>query len=342
MRMMRVWFFCKKRKSHLGFTLVELLVVIAIIGILIALLLPAVQAARESARRMQCTNRLKQIGVAMHNFHSQQGSFPPGIAADSRGSYDYENGGFEWTYFLHYLLPQLEEVAYYDALDGPRFNIPNPWSSPATWPLTVEGQGLRNLICPSDYLGGEVTSYPPGRSDVPVPKSSYLGIFSGLRDLDGFAPIQQINPLQQAVFQNGRGTAIKDIIDGTSKTIAVAEYLKGNDATSSRGVIYTNRAGCQALYVRWTPNTPIPDNLAVWPDFCPGNNSRNLPELNLPCIGGPDTDNFASARSRHPGGVNALLCDGSVHFYPDSIECEIWRGLGWMADEGDVEALRCN
>ena len=326
---------------HCGFTLVELLVVIAIIGVLVALLLPAVQAAREAARRAQCTNKLKQIGLALQNYHSRDGAFPPGIKVDTAFAI-----GYEWTYFLHYLLPELEEVAYYEALDGPRFNIQNPWTSPATWPLTVEGKGLKNLICPSDDLGGEITSYPPGRSDIPVPKSNYLGIFTNTRDglsflsAEMFArlPPSMQNKLERryAVFGLGKGTAIKDITDGTSNTIAVAEYLKGKDATSSRGVFYTNRAGCQTLHVTNPPNSSIPDTLAPWRDFCPADGSRNLPELNLPCVTGAADAlfDFASPRSRHPGGVNALHCDSSVKFYPDEIDCATWRSLGWMTDEG--------
>ena len=333
---------------HCGFTLVELLVVIAIIGVLIALLLPAVQAAREAARRAQCTNNMRQIGIALHNFETRLGSFPPGIAAKARHSYDIDaHNFFEWTYFLHFLLPDLEEASYFEALDGPRFRIANPWGASAgDWPQTVDGKGLRLLNCPSDKIGGEVTSYPPGAPNVPVPKSNYLGIFTNTRDGLSFLsadviatlPPSMQNKLERryAVFGLGKGTAIKDITDGTSNTIAVAEYLKGKDATSSRGVFYTNRAGCQTLHVTNPPNSSIPDTLAPWRDFCPADGSRNLPELNLPCVTGAADAlfDFASPRSRHPGGVNALRCDSSVKFYPDEIDCATWRSLGWMTDEG--------
>lgn len=318
-----------------GFTLVELLVVITIVGILIALLLPAVQAAREAARRTQCSNNMKQIGVGLHNFESQNGSFPPGIPARVRGSYDYAlNGGYEWTYFLHFLLPYVEQNAYYVALRGPRFDIGNPWGGTENqWPTLVNRIGLPALICPSDALGGNVTDYV-SLTTPRVPKTNYIGIFSGFRDVEGFTP--NVNPLQRGVFRMGIGTRIAEIHDGTSNTLAVAEYLKGLDVYDSRGVFYTNRAGCQALYVKYGPNSTVPDNLLDHPDFCPSNGSHNSPEQNLPCAPGGSDDNFASSRSRHPGGVHVLLCDGSVHFVPDGINLATWQYLGWIADNQAV------
>ena len=338
------------QEKRRGFTLVELLVVIAIIGVLVALLLPAVQAAREAARRGDCANRLRQLGLAMQNYHSQHQAFPPGIKATSRFSQNYDaNGGFEWTCYLHLLLPQVEAQAYYDQLDGPRFNIPNPWRAPDQWPDSLVGVGLPNLLCPSDGLGGVVTTYGANRGDLSVPKSNYLGIFSGLNDGDGFlsdgAFYSTLRPIQQeqwlarrSVFRvprNGKGTKIKELTDGTSNTLAFAEHLTGLDEQSSRGVFTTNRAAAQAIYVTWEPNTSIPDRLLDHEDFCPASGSRDRPELNLPCdTDGGDNTNFASARSQHPGGVNAVHCDGSVRFYSDDIACETWRSLGWISDEG--------
>jgi prepilin-type N-terminal cleavage/methylation domain-containing protein len=103
-----------------GFTLVELLVVITIIGILIALLLPAVQAAREAARKSQCSSNLRQIGVALLNFESRKGTFPPGITAKSRASSSRPSD--PWLYLLNHIMPELEMQAYYDILGGPAFN----------------------------------------------------------------------------------------------------------------------------------------------------------------------------------------------------------------------------
>ena len=319
-----------------GFTLVELLVVITIIGILIALLLPAVQAAREAARRAQCTNNLKQIGIALHTFESSNKTFPPGTMAKLRCSYSYQvdpnqpnfTGGWEWPYFLDFLLPQLEQSAYYDAINGPRFDIQNPWYDPGAWPAEANNVTVAAFNCPSDPQRPSVKYMS---ATLQLPASNYLGIFSGLNDGDNY---NGCSPDQQAVFGYHDGTAISDIRDGTSNTMAVAEYLRGMDVKDTRGHFYTNRAGCQFLYVTLGPNSRAPDNLLSWapPGFCPTDGSRNRPKQNLPCTSGDTDVNYASPRSRHPGGVNVLFGDGSVHFIQDAVDSTTWQGLGWMSD----------
>ena len=100
-----------------------------------------------------------------------------------------------------------------------------------------------------------------------------------------------------------------------------------------RGGFVTNRAGCQFLYVTLTPNSPMPDNLLIWHTaFCPPDGRHNRPEMNLPCTPGYTDANYASPRSRHPGGVNVLFCDGSVRFVQNEIDLQTWRSLGWIAD----------
>jgi prepilin-type N-terminal cleavage/methylation domain-containing protein/prepilin-type processing-associated H-X9-DG protein len=312
--------------SRRGFTLVELLVVIAIIGILVSLLLPAIQAAREAARRTQCTNNLKQIGVALNGYAVNNSVFPPGIKARVRFSYDYASGGGqEWTYFLHFLLPYCEQNAFYKAVHGPRFDIGNPWYVPEQWP-SVPDTGFPALICSSDMMGGNLVNWGAGYP-LRVAKSNYLGIFSGLNDGEAY---RDNNPKQRAVFGYGKGRALKQIKDGTSNTMAVAEYLKGAGESDERGDFWTNRAGCQTLFVKLGPNSSAPDNLYYF--FCPAGGSPNDPAIKLPCIGGGNDTCYASPRSRHPGGINAVFCDGSVHFLLDNIDTDTWQGLGWIAD----------
>jgi prepilin-type N-terminal cleavage/methylation domain-containing protein/prepilin-type processing-associated H-X9-DG protein len=312
------------RRSR-GFTLVELLVVITIIGILIALLLPAVQAAREAARRAQCSNNLRQIGVALHGFAAQNNTFPPGIKAKNRFSYDFVNGGYEWVYLLHFLLPFAEQESLYALVHGPKFDLNNPWYAPDQW-AAVPSMAFQTFTCPSDDAGENLVdwgaSYP-----VHVAKSNYLGIFSGLNDGDAYS--DRVSACR-AVFGYGRGRALEEIEDGTSHTMAVAEYLKGVNASDNRGDFWTNRAGCQTLFVTLGPNSTAPDSICY--QFCPTGGSPNEPSQNLPCIPGADDVNYASPRSRHPGGVNAVFCDGSVHFLQDDIDTGTWQGLGWIAD----------
>jgi prepilin-type N-terminal cleavage/methylation domain-containing protein/prepilin-type processing-associated H-X9-DG protein len=323
----------KNNANTTGFTLVELLVVIAIIAVLVGLLLPAVQSAREAGRRIQCANTSKQLGVALNSYVSVANTLPPGIKSRTRFSYSYSNGGWEWTCYVHYLLPHLEEQVLYDALDGPRFDLPNPWWGP-TWPATANRTNVSVLRCPSDIGPGYCTAgLPTGRTTF---KSNYLGMFSGLADGQNAtaAPYVQAGPPagQAAVFRYATGVRPLEVIDGLSKTIVFAEYLLGVNETDSRGAPWTNRAGSQFVYVTLTPNSSAPDVSINHPFFCPSNGVMHRPAQNLPCTAGSDASTYASPRSRHPGGVNVTLCDGAVRFIGDGINLAVWRNLGWMND----------
>lgn len=339
-----------KPKCQGGFTLVELLVVIAIIGILIALLLPAVQAARESARRTQCSNNLKQIGLALHNYHAQNKRFPFGANAGtfsggSNCNSDNDAHCFpEWPYFLHWILPFLEEAQYYGAISSTGLeNIRDPWeASRNDWPAALLDQGFTAWLCPSEAKeSGPIKSCHA----LDLAGSNYLGIFSGccegdvLRDfhpreihcqLGATLAGNRVRNGQRAVFGINRGASIPKIEDGSSKTLMVTEHLFGQSC-ELRGWIYTNRTTGKFIHVRNTPNTAAPDN--VYTPLCPfAGHKHNRPEENLPCEPGETCQNHAAARSYHPGGVNAVAADGNVRFYTDGIDLSTWQALGWMND----------
>jgi len=196
------------KKLAAGFTLVELLVVIAIIGILIGMLLPAVQSVREAARASHCANNLKQLGVAMSTYESATERFPPGIGANvwysGKNTSSSVNSTaavpmfqfFAWTYCLHMLLPQLEEGAYYDALHGPLFRMQGFQAITTATSATslyagVNGVPIASLLCPSDaqqpscWKPGNTTLYDMKNGAVRLAKSNYLGLFSGTSIREG-------------------------------------------------------------------------------------------------------------------------------------------------------------
>ena len=303
-----------------GFTLVELLVVIAIIGILIALLLPAVQAAREAARRSQCSNNLKQIGLGLHNYHDTYKSFPIG----NTGAPQF--GHPEWSNYLMAILRYCEQQPLYDGLSVMYQSNLTPWAG--GWPAEVQVP-VSGFLCPSDGMGGGVCTGWTTR----LFKSNYLGIYSGMNEQDAIweeASDPNFNIRFRGAFGFNKPRKFSDFMDGTSKTLVLAEHLKGINEADFRGFPFTARAGRQMLHVQLTPNTNIPDESIPIGGFC--GPAENAPDLNLPCIGVWATTNNVAARSRHPGGVNGLLGDGSVSFYSETVDVALWRSLGWMAD----------
>ncbi len=320
-------------RSRRGFTLIELLVVIAIIGVLIALLLPAVQSAREAARRAQCTNNLKQIGLAMHNYHDANNVLPPGHRTAVFGT------------FQTFILPYLEGNPQYNAYNMyGRYWNPGQTSGGGSGPangirygspinLTVTRTIFNSLICPSDtplpsnlsvYNGVTWHNYTVnfGNADIyqslgTVPGGYTVGIYP-VPWLG--APFSDSDTTQRFYPSRGRCYDFATITDGTSNTLLAGEVIKGQGG-DLRGFTWWGDAVSTSTYL--PPNSTLPDvqNSAGYCKYPFANNP--------PCIAA--TAQFPPTyawRSRHPGGVNMAFCDGSVHFIKNTINLYIWRALG--------------
>jgi prepilin-type N-terminal cleavage/methylation domain-containing protein/prepilin-type processing-associated H-X9-DG protein len=233
-----------------GFTLIELLVVIAIIAVLIALLLPAVQSAREAARRAQCTNNLKQLGLAIHNYLSQNDNFPPVVQDGGLsvwGSPYFDPWPLDWTASI---LPQFEQGPLYNALN---FYVSSGFSGGDTQNTTVLSSQVASLLCPSENI--KTTSIGPGTRKSycanvggPAPISAWSGIFVPLADSStGFTGVYT-NSNSKVTF------GIESITDGTSNTAMFSEFLIGSGPPAAQVTLSgTSRRGTY----EWQVNPPV-------------------------------------------------------------------------------------
>lgn len=330
-----------------AFALIELLVVIAIIGILIALLLPAVQAAREAARRMSCTNNLKQIDLALHNFHDSHKAFPVGSPSKTCPGYE-EIPGWQYRWGpLAMLTPYMEQFNVYESLnlDVPLYGHTGTYRGPGYGvhpsnlvPVTQE---IAFFYCPSDRqekvvlpdaeaewaAGNYMACW--GRS---APTASGTAIFD---DADG-------------LFNSRAAVRFADVTDGTSNTAAFSESLLP-DPNMSGNVVLTQQnkdsvivgarsGGDPTLTVEWCtrfgqPVASQPRRATRWVDgfiLYTAYYHWWEPNSRIPDCAkwSPLRSLWQMARSRHPGGVNLALGDGSVRFVGETVDLDTWRALG--------------
>jgi prepilin-type processing-associated H-X9-DG protein len=318
------------------------LVVIAIIAVLIALLLPAVQAAREAARRAQCTNNLKQLGLAMHNYNDTYNTFPIGRMGLFRPTGDLgypgdPTGGNTRRTWCLMMLPYIEQSNVSNSVN---FSIGYAGEAGAGTGLADPNlTAITTLIgvycCPSDPNAGIVNSGGPlpfhlGNYMVNWGNTNYAqtGLGTASNPFIGPLPVGPVY-FRGAPFALDQAFGVQSITDGTSNTLLMAEKQVGVPITSIpqqdyRGVIYNDAANCSMFMGYTTPNSTIPDNVES-PSCC-------YPWMNNPpCIpiGLTLTSylGFDAARSYHPGGVNGLLCDGSVRFFKSSVAWASWQAL---------------
>jgi prepilin-type N-terminal cleavage/methylation domain-containing protein/prepilin-type processing-associated H-X9-DG protein len=348
-----------------GFTLIELLVVIAIIAVLIALLLPAVQAAREAARRAQCVNNLKQIGLALHNYHSSNDCFPPG-GLNARTGNNTENVDFG----VHVrLLGSLEGQPLYNAANFSVGVINDTYGEFAN--STVSTARVQVFLCPSSPLPGwTMAGWGNPLVNIVAPGNSYFASFGSTLEFNAFYTGGPPNGVFQCA---GAALGLRDITDGSSNTIACGEWKIGtgllNVVTIPQDVIF---AGAISGITRNTAMTSMPAGytaLQNWLRTCvsmaaTGRSSKTpelgvnwtftLPGVTLGNILLPPNPKYPNCdqnsnqsffdlgvwglSSYHPGGANILMGDGSVKFLKDSTNQVTLWALGSRAQGEVVDA----
>jgi prepilin-type processing-associated H-X9-DG protein len=300
-----------------------LLVVIAIIGILIALLLPAVQAAREAARRSQCLNNIKQIGLAMHNYHDSRGTLPPGTSssrtAPGTGGVNCRRG--TWQVLILEYMEQGNAANLYQNWGG----TAGPSYSGAPNTTNVTTKRYASLTCPSDLPNSPFSNITSHNYAVNYGNTVYgQGTHSGVTFAGApFSRATYVSPDFTVevetpggyMVQPQKGKPFTEMLDGLSNTMLVGEVLQGQGSDLRGFMWWSDAAGFQAFQ---GPNSPLPDHIYS-ATYC-----NNKPELNLPCVASGPTM-FAS-RSRHPGGVQVGMADGSSRFVQQNISINVWRG----------------
>lgn len=307
-----------------GFTLVELLVVIAVIAMLVALLFPAVQAARESARRTQCVSNMRQVALALLNHHDARGYFPHGnynyIDGTDSTPEPYNNMQDRRCWF-HETLPYIEEDALFNDFDTYMQTNRSALGYPRLDTVVPA------FMCPADPLGPKLDTFWGGFNGLST--QGFSGNFVGSAGNEYFNPTEingeNVHPLVASSKLNGMLFAISkvrigQVTDGTSSTTLVGEVILSPDTDSHdlRGRYYNPATGGVLFSTRIPPNTMVPDRF----NWCGKN-----PVPQAPCVWS-GTNMFLSARSYHVGGVNIAMVDSSARFVVDSVDAEAYKAAG--------------
>lgn len=305
-----------------GFTLVELLVVIAVIGILVSLLLPAVQAAREAARRIECTNNLKQIGLALQNYESAHRTFPPGFISRVTGTWPgggndpIPEAGPGWS-FLAMILPQLEQGSLHSTI---QFHLPIT----AAANQSARSTRVAGYECPSDTWNEPVTVWPTSIGTGDLAHSSYIGCLGGGNPADAprYSAMYEEQPFN-GIFHRNKAIRPADIYDGMSNTIGIGERASMFTPNGWAGVI----PGAQTVF------SPL---IAQSRGQVVGQTAR--PAITMATVhvrsGGPNapTGSPGGFWSPHPGGCLFMLMDASTHTIATTVDMQVYRAMAGRND----------